>query len=170
KGGFWSKLRQDLISHKLLPAQTSLTPGQIASDLQKVINSKEDLRILLLLDESDQFLAFDAADNFAIIKELRDLKVQTRGRFKVVLAGNLNVSRFQHITNQPLAQFGDPVVVGPLKPPVARELVTLPFEALGFRFKNDASVLRILSYTNYHAGLIQVFCQKLLERMYEAPP
>jgi hypothetical protein len=37
---------------------------------------------------------------------------------------------------------------------------------LGYYFADDAIVLRILSYTNYHPGLIQLFCQELLKRLH----
>src|ERR1043165_1967648 len=167
---FWGKLRSALIDCKLLTEKSSQAPAQIPTDVQKVVSSAQVKQILLLLDESDEFLAHDASNNFAIVRELRDLKVNTAGRFKVVLAGNRNVDRFHRILNQPISQLGEPIIVGPMKPKPARELVSLPFEVLGFRFKDNATVLRILSYTNYHAGLIQVFCKELLERMYEMTP
>jgi hypothetical protein len=67
--------------------------------------------------------------------------------------------------DQPLAPFGEPVVVGPLEPGAARQLVAEPFSALGYRFADEAAVLRILSYTNYQPALIQLFCRELLNRL-----
>ena len=37
--------------------------------------------------------------------------------------------------------------------------------ALGYRFPDKSLVLRVLSYTNYHPGLIQYFCQTLLNKL-----
>ena len=44
-------------------------------------------------------------------------------------------------------------------------MVRQPLEVLGYRFGDDGAVLRILSYTNYHPGLIQYFCQELLKQL-----
>src|SRR5690606_1306567 len=33
------------------------------------------------------------------------------------------------------------------------------------RFRNPATILRILAYTNYHPGLIQHFCRELLKHL-----
>lgn len=127
-------------------------------------------RVLVLLDEADNFLNADAKENFRIVEELRRLMVDTERRFRVIFAGLHNVQRFGLSPNQPLAHFGRPVMVGPLEPTAAQDLVREPIEALGFRFTDgDASILRILSYTNYHAGLIQLFCHALLRRLYDRP-
>ncbi|MGH9766476.1 MAG: AAA family ATPase, partial [Blastocatellia bacterium] len=121
--------------------------------------------VLMMLDEADNFLDADASAGFPVVNDLRNLMNVTDRRFKVVFAGLQNVQRFHGIPNQPLAHFGRPISVGPLEPKAAQALVREPFEALGFRFADDATVLRILSYTNYHAGLIQIFCQELLQRL-----
>ena len=97
---------------------------------------------------------------------LRELMLATERRFKVIFAGLHNVQRFQGIPNQPLAHFGAPLCVGPLEPYAAQQLVRQPLEVLGYRFADDATVLRVLSYTNYHPGLIQLFCQELLKRLH----
>jgi len=44
-----------------------------------------------------------------------------------------------------------------------------PLAYLGYRFSDDSGPLRILSYTNYHPGLIQLFCQELINRIRSAP-
>src|SRR5262249_46369106 len=59
--------------------------------------------------------------------------------------------------------------VGPLEPRDAADLVRIPLEALGFEFADHDDVLRILSYTNYHPGLIQLFCHNLLLQLQETP-
>jgi hypothetical protein len=87
----------------------------------------------------------------------------------VIFAGLHNVQRFQGIPNQPLAHFGTPLCVGPLEPVAAQQLVRQPLETLGYRFADDTTVLRVLSYTNYHPGLIQLFCQELLKRLHMRP-
>jgi hypothetical protein len=61
------------------------------------------------------------------------------------------------------------VVVGSLEPAAARRLVSEPFATFGYRFVDEAAVLRILSCTNYHPGLIQLFCHELLAKLQERP-
>jgi hypothetical protein len=93
---------------------------------------------------------------------------RTSRRFKVVFAGLHQVQRFQSLPNQPLAHLGRPIVVGPLEPIPARKLVRAPMEMLGYDLDN-AAVLRILSYTNYHPGLIQLFCHELVKHLNGKP-
>lgn len=160
------RLRDRFQAGKLLKSsQNSDDPDQIVRYIRDAMKAAPDARVLALLDEADEFFAADAADDFAILRELRDLMSATDDRLKVVLAGNRNVHRLSRI-NDPLIQLGKLLVVGPLDPPEAQQLIREPFEVLGFRFADDTVVLRILSYTNYYAGLIQVFCHDLLERMY----
>ncbi len=91
------------------------------------------------------------------------LMAESQRRFKVVFAGLHNVQRFQGIFNQPLAHFGKALIqVGPLECS-SRMLNELPgHDHLGYRFQDRYGPLRILSYTNYYPGLIQLFCQELL--------
>ncbi len=92
---------------------------------------------------------------------------ESERRFKVVFAGLQHVQRFQGLPNQPpLAHFGRPILVGPLESADAMALVREPLEALGFEL-DDACVYSILSFTNYHPGLIQIFCYQLLRRLYK---
>ncbi len=134
--------------------------------LLQVLASNTQMRILLLLDEADSFLEQDAEQQFSIVSHLKRLMEDSQRRFKVVFAGLHNVQRFQGIPNQPFAHLGIPLQVGPLDPQAAQNLVKTPFEAAGYRFSDDSLILKILSYTNYHPGLIQLFCSKLLDALH----
>jgi hypothetical protein len=160
-----------LINSKLLDKQrSSLELDRMFNHLQQQI-IENDLRVLLLLDEADHFLDADAEKNFFLVQKLKNLMDQTGRRFKIVLTGLHNVQRFQRISNQPLAHLGTPIEIGPLDPEPARELLVQPLHALGYRFGEDphledtSLVLHILSYTNYHPGLIQLFGQYLVEHL-----
>ncbi len=133
--------------------------------IQAVIDEKPELRVVILFDEADNFLDADARDQFQVVEGLRTLMLDTERHFKVVFAGLHNVQRFQGIPNQPLAHFGSPLLVGPLEVTAAQQLVRQPLEILGYRFDDSGTILRILSYTNYHPGLIQLFCHELLKRL-----
>ncbi|MCL6447256.1 MAG: ATP-binding protein [Armatimonadetes bacterium] len=163
----WKKLRDVFKMLGLLPPKINTDlPDEIITHLRNVLEKNPRYRVLVLFDEADNFLDADARDNFCIVDQLRILMQNTQRRFKVVFAGLHNVQRFQGLANQPLAQFGAPMRVGPLEPGAAQELIRKPLSSLGYRFKDDALILRILSYTNYHPGLIQLFCQKLLIRLH----
>jgi hypothetical protein len=161
----WRKIREGFVRLGLMKRTTD-KPEEIRRSVRQAMLQSPRRFVLMMFDEADNFLDADAADNFRIVTELRTLMTATDRRFKVAFAGLQNVQRFQGIPNQPLAHFGRPIQVGPLEPKAAQDLVREPFEALGYRFLDDAAVLRILSYTNYHAGLIQLFCQELLARLH----
>lgn len=164
----WRRIRECFKEFGLLPQRiTTDKPDEIERYVREVMNAKDsgNRRVIILFDEADNFLDADARDNFKVTESLRTLMLDTQRRFKVVFAGLHNVQRFQALPNQPLAHFGTPIVIGPLEPTPAIGLITEPLFVLGFRFEDDAGPLRILSYTNYHPGLIQLFCQHLLSRM-----
>ena len=163
----WIRVRNQL--NRLDIFSRSLTTDQsdrLVRRLLELLEQKKQMRILLLLDEADCFLEQDAKQQFAIVSRLKRLMEDSQRHFKVVFAGLHNVQRFQGIPNQPFAHLGVPLQVGPLSPLAARDLVKRPFEAVGHRFSDDSIVLRILSYTNYHPGLIQLFCSKLLDELH----
>ena len=166
---FRDRFSECLVNLKLIePQRSSLDLDRLFNHLQQnvVIKGK---RLLLLLDEADHFLDADAAKNFAIIQKLKTLMDQTGRNFKIILAGLHNVQRFQRISNQPLAHL-QTIEVGPLEPKAARDLLVEPLNALGYSFgqggqEDNSLVLHILSYTNYHPGLIQLFGSYLYEHL-----
>jgi len=137
----------------------------IARHIRVAMENNRDVRVLIMFDEADEFLDHDAQDHFPVVSALRQMMEDSGRRLKVCFAGLHSVQRFQNIPNQPLAHFGAPICVGPLEPDAARQLVRQPLDTLGYRFEDDAAFLRILSYTNYHPGLIQLFCQELLNNL-----
>jgi hypothetical protein len=163
----WQLLRERFKAAKLISSKVATdTPEAVARYIRQALSENPGARILAMFDEADDFLDADAKDNFRVVIGLRSLMLDTQQRFKVVFAGNKKVQRFIHIPNQPLAQYGKPILIGPLEPRPAQQLVREPFEILGYQFADDATVLRIMSYTNYHAGLLQVFCRELLRRLH----
>jgi hypothetical protein len=165
----WSRLHYLLKQDGIVPqSSSSITPDAISSRLQDWLREDQSRHILLLLDEADAILDKDARNNFPVVLKLRNMMSETNRRFKVVFAGLHNVQRFQAIPNQPLAHFGTPICVGPLKPTDALTLVEAPLKALGFRFADSSLSLTILSHTNYQASLIQLFCRELVQHLSQA--
>lgn len=135
---------------------------------------EKNMRVILLLDEADHFLDADAEKNFLMLQKFKSLMEQSGNRFKLVIAGLHNVQRFQRLPNQPLAHLDAPIEIGPLESIAARDLLVDPLHALGFRFgsiehEDISLVLQILSYTNNHPGLIQLFGKFLVDYMLTKP-
>lgn len=164
KNLFWRKLQDGFIQEELLSSKKKAARDKTIIDHIRQIMKDDQIRVLVMFDEADDFLRADARENFEVVDELRKLMAETERRFKVVFAGLHHVKRFQGIPNQPLAHFGEPLCVGPLEAKPAHQLINQPLRALGYRFDNT-TVLRVLSYTNSHPGLIQIFCQELLRRL-----
>lgn len=166
----WTKLRDIFKKFGLLSTRvTTERPEEIAKLIEDALHKRPHCRVLILFDEADDFLDADSENNFKVVDGLRILMANVQRRLKVVLAGLHNVQRFQGRGNQPLAHFGTPLCVGPLEPDAAQRLIREPLGALGYRFTDNSVVLSILSYTNYHPGLIQLFCQELLNRTNARP-
>ena len=159
----WIKLREGFKKHQLIKGNVIASqPDNIIKRIQDSMDASPQRRVLILFDEADHFLDADARKNFQEVDRLRSLIQETGQRFRVVFTGLHDVQRFNNIVNQPLAHFGQNLLVGPLEAGPARQLVREPLETLGYRFVDETTVLKVLSYTNYHPGLIQYFCHELL--------
>lgn len=162
----WLEIRDQFREANLIsPRIRTDKPDEIRRYIKAALTDEPSRRVLMMFDEADMFLDKDSEDGFRVITALRELMLETQSRFKVIFAGLHNVQRFQSIPNQPLAHFGTPLKIGPLEPTAAEQLIREPFTTLGYIFDKNISILRILSYTNYHPGLIQLFCQELLNEL-----
>ena len=97
-------------------------------------------RIVLLLDEADEFLRSDAEQQFKHLVQLKGLMDSTERRFKIVFSGLHNVQRSSRDPNSQLAHLGQPICVGPLLKGIdagqAVALITKPLGDLGYRFES----------------------------------
>jgi len=147
----------------------STGPDTIRRYIREWIEDHPQRRVLLLLDEADEFFTHEQETDFAQTVRLKGLMEETNGRFKVVFAGLHNVLRTVDAPNQPLAHLRGAICVGPLLKngewQAARSLVKRPLEALGYRFESEDLVTFILNLTNYYPSLIQLYCRYLLEEV-----
>ena len=154
------------------PRGRSSLVNTIEKAVRAWIDADQDGRILLLLDEADDFLNADLANDFPASTRLKGLMDNTERRFKVVLCGLHNVLRNTERANHPLAHFGEPVCVGPLLEngdlEQARALVQDPMAAVGYTFENANLVTQILLWTNYYPSLIQLYGEALLRHLRQA--
>ena len=162
----WSEIRKALVELGLLSGRVRTNrPDGLSTHIEQTLAAAPERRILLLLDEADNFLEADSKNRFEVVESLRTLMLSTGRRLRVVFAGLHGVQRFQGIANQPLAHFGMPLRVGPLEAAAAKALVEQPLHKIGFRFASEGVILSVLSYTNYHPGLVQLFCYELVKRL-----
>ncbi|MDL2313629.1 ATP-binding protein [Desulfovibrio sp. OttesenSCG-928-C14] len=159
---------QEMRRAKILSDRT--TRNTFSNNIKDFLDKDPNRRILFLFDECDAILDQDAKTQrevkaFPELTEFRDLMVKTGRRFKIVLTGLHSVQRFSRIPNSPLPHFGDPLCVGPLQPEAATALVRHPMECLGLKFADPTLVGKILTHTNYHPSLIQLFCEELVKSM-----
>ena len=162
----WSKAWENMLKSDLQWACKGISnpsPREVQATIRKVLKKNPGMRMIFLFDEADNFLKREASLDFRELNGIKTLMEETNYEFKAVFTGLHNVQRYYTKSNHPLAQLSAPIVVGPLEPAEARELVVRPMRALGIGFESDYVVSQILSYTNFHASLIQFFCGKLVE-------
>ena len=170
---FWEQVSKELIREGVITDTDKPTKKRkkyfsqtTRPAIERSLQEERVKRIILLLDESDDLLDCDSSLDFQLVRHLRALMAGTDRKFKVVFAGLQSVQRYNNWKNHPFAHLGAEITIDPLPPKAAQELIIRPFRSLGFTFESMRFVQRILSLTNYHPGLIQIFCYRLLEKLY----
>lgn len=143
---------------------------EVSNFILSWLATDERRRIVLLLDEADDFLKQDSFERFRVSKKLKALMDQTSRRFKIIFAGLHNVLRTTTQENHPLAHLGQPINIGPLmkngEEVDALRLIREPLASLGFDMPVDIS-FSILAQTNYYPSLLQIYGKYLVETLYE---
>ena len=125
-----------------------------------VEEGKTPKKLMLLLDESDEFLASVENSNSRAIDVLRELRETFSGSFKFVLAGLHKVIRFEKNSS-----FGnlDHISILPFTPTDALGLLLKPMSYLGFVIDDESLMSAIFSRANYYPGLIQYYCKMIVD-------
>ncbi|MFJ3531683.1 MULTISPECIES: hypothetical protein [unclassified Streptomyces] len=171
----WSVLDRKLIEARVLDPPQGRRSAKAVSDISERVragirawtDADSRRRLLILLDECDQFFEADAP-RFNQTKKLKGLGDDTKDRAKVVFAGLHSVQRFAKLaSNGPFGHLAQtPKVIGPLAPQFAAELLVEPMRALGFEFQDMDLVNRVLGYCSYQPFLLQMFGHRLVELMH----
>nr|WP_255346111.1 hypothetical protein [Streptomyces chartreusis] len=168
----WSVLDRKLTEAQVLSRPQGRKPTKDISErvragIQAWTDGDSRRRLLILLDECDQFFEADAP-RFNQTKKLKGLGDDTKDRAKVVFAGLHSVQRFAKLaSNGPFGHLAQtPKVIGPLAPQFAAELLVEPMRALGFEFLDLDLVNRVLGYCSYQPFLLQMFGHRLVEVMH----
>ncbi|MEU6541565.1 hypothetical protein [Streptomyces sp. NPDC047000] len=168
----WSVLDRELTAAQVMSRPQGRGKRQDISErvraaIRTWLDGDSRRRLLILLDECDQFFEADAP-RFDQTKKLKGLGSDTKDRAKVVFAGLHSVQRFSKLaSNGPFGHLAQtPKVIGPLPPQFAAELLVEPMRALGFEFRDVYLVNRVLGYCSYQPFLLQMFGHRLVERMH----
>ena len=135
--------------------------------MREILASGSASRILLLIDETDKYLASISSEGYLQLQSFVDLRRETNNSFKFVLAGLHNVSRARNATanNGIFGQLGAPLCIKPLSPAEALRLISRPLTFLGFQVDRYPHLETILTSTNYYPGILQFFGYILVETM-----
>lgn len=166
----WDPIVEGLVTKRVAERRPPRRdPASAAEEIvRSYLESDPGHRVLLLLDECDDFFDADAEARFSNLSRLRELMDATERRFKVVFAGLHQVQRFAAIPNQPLAHLGQPQVIGPLAPQPAFDLLHGPLEALGFDIGDDLAA-RLMANANYQPLALQLYGRALIEVLRRRP-
>ncbi len=161
----WRSMYNDLVARDLIKKNDpKLDADGMAHAVESALIANKEHKIIVIFDEIDPILNVDSAHDFGIFRGIRELvsKPEIQGRFKLIIAGLENVKRFENSPNNPLQQLGGSLQVSIMSTQDALHLIQEPLLAAGYAFENPQVASRILSVTNRHPGLIQIFCHELI--------
>lgn len=146
-------------------------PKRVVDTISTWLGGDPRRRIIVLIDEADDFVKADAAQNYPEFLALQKLMTDTRRRFKIVLSGLHNVTRLVQTGNDPIKQISSmPQRIGPIMNTElgdAEDLIVRPFAALGVEFERRADVWSLLSRANYFPVLVQTYAKHLLDAVFD---
>jgi hypothetical protein len=119
---------------------------------------------VLLIDEVDDLLAFDAKRGHALSTVWRALAFD--GAYRFVFVGSRVLAQALRDANSPFFNFPQEIRLGFLLPDKARAVVSGPMDELGIQLEPRAPLLdRILDLSSCHPNLVQFICAQLIERI-----
>jgi len=119
---------------------------------------------VLLMDEVDNLLAFDAGRGYALSAVWRTLAFDGACRF--VFVGSRVLAQVLRDAGSPFFNFPQEIRVGFLRPDKARAVVAGPMDELGIELDPRQALLDgILDLSSCHPNLVQSICARLVERI-----
>ena len=170
----WKHLRQlEAIDDSVRqPTRDARSVEAFCEAVHERFNPVTRAKLLILLDEADNFLRRDALNSnratFAESSRLKALMDRDRS-IKVVFTGLHNVLRTTTQANHPLAHMGTPICIGPFIQPEERrqaeDLLSVPLQACGYGFDPAHLTRSVLARANYYPSLIQIYGNELARRL-----
>ena len=163
-------ISEKLINEKIL-SDDCVTDDwmELVDNIRRRLNddSKEPIEyLLLMLDEADKFIKDCASHNYIPVSQLKILQSEMPDRFKFVLAGLHDIVRFNRASslgNNTGIPHLKSLVIRPFSKAEANQLLLEPLSYLGFILEDYTQATQIIAQTNYFPGLIQLYCQKLVQ-------
>lgn len=139
---------------------------ELCRELRRLYDKNEWLRLFIFIDEADAILTAFRRQTPAYdsIIALSELMKNTQGCFKFVLAGLHDVCRAANDPNTIFGQLGKPLVIEPLKPADALELLSRPLRYLGFKLNSDELEVMLIN-TSFYPGIIHFVGYNLVENL-----
>lgn len=146
------------------------TTAQLSDQIQRKLNNGSLKKLILCLDEADNFFGNISKNKYAELNAFDELAAKTKGQFNFIAAGLHNVCKAKNaLSNNGIFGHFNPLCIKPLSPAESLRLIYKPLRYLGFTIdKNELPFLMtMLAKTNYYPGLVQLFGNKLVNSIKE---
>lgn len=164
-------LSAELIDRNLIPdMETTDDWDLLCRNIERRLRdtNNEITYFLVMLDEADTFIDDCARYGYRPLVALKKVQQSLPGQFKYVLAGLHNTVKFNRqvaLGNNSVIPHMSSLKITPFRSLEGQELLSEPLSYLGFSLPSKVTVSQILATVNYFPGLIQLYCQKLIESM-----
>jgi AAA domain len=142
----------------------STNPIGIRTLLTKLKGTAPARQMVLLLDEVDELLAFDAQSRPSgqLFRTFR--AVSQEGICRFVFSGSRTLHHHLHDSKSPFFNFCEEIVLKPLEQKSIAEIVTKPMHQLGIELPDeDVLVDRIIHLSSSHPNIAQWLCDRLIK-------
>ncbi|MDR2459799.1 MAG: hypothetical protein LBE38_03300 [Deltaproteobacteria bacterium] len=141
---------------------------------QKILDKLEQLQRLSNNDKIIKRITILADNSDEIFRELMAnpenkeflLKTMTLSPFfEIIFTGYTLAGRLNRHPESHLFDLGPPIIMGPFQPLEAMLLVIDPLKSLGFEFKDEKLIYKLLSNSSNQPHLVQLICRELIKEM-----
>ena len=141
-----------------------LPPGTSLDTVLEHLHKAREARVVLLIDEADDFVHADREKGYATLQKLR--AVSEEGRAHFILAGFWSLYKQAALDYQsPLKNFGRVLTVGALEEGACRALAVQPMERMGIRWESEELLTKLITETGRRANLISIACDAVLHAL-----
>ena len=123
-------------------------------------------KLVLLLDEVDNLLTYDATQQMLLFRVFRALSQEGLCRF--IFCGERHLDRALHNPESPLFNFCNVMRLGYLMPDDVSRIVRDPMLNMGLALEDGEALVRgVIELSSCHPNVVQFICQRLIMRANE---
>lgn len=161
---FYLSLRDDRCLEKLNIMLGLAKDASCSALLDKLVEIPKGERRLILIDEADQFIRREIAEDYPTLSKFRS--VSEEGCCHFILAGFWDLYEAAVLDYQsPIVNFGESIIVGALETKACRDLATEPMAQLGIRYASEDLVEQIITATGQRANFVAIVCDEMLQNL-----